>query len=515
MMSHPKTVMVCPEGIPDELKTIPRWVCWKWEHDGQKWRKPPLSCRTGAKADINDQSTRGTFEEALAYHQDNKLDGIGLVMTGDGYCGVDLDNCHDLQSRQIEAWAADVINGLASYTEWSPSGTGCRVFVRSMLPSDGRKIGNIEVYRSKHYFTVTGCRLSNAPAAIESRQPELLGIYHERLGDEVSLTDDEVIGRARRAGNGDKFVALFDDGRKLTDYQSESEADLALAAILAFWTRGNPKRVETLFGRSALAKRKKWQRKDYRERTIQKALAGLVEFYQPRMLTSVARFIQAKPANSGYKNTDGKAVEQVLSDEIESSPGQESRRHKQDKSWGCERTVAVVVELAEEDANLPLWQASFRLARRLRKLTKTAPEQFEQAVRAYCLKSGRQFDELWYDFLVTWERVETAEGDDPLTWAVEMAKTEPYPLCSLGDLYSSIAGLAWHLSRLTAGKTFFLPRERLGELYGFSAMTISRVVTLLEKKNIIKRSDKEYSYVKGEAQEYTFTGPDPVKSAVA
>ncbi|MCP4712224.1 MAG: hypothetical protein GY869_26680, partial [Planctomycetes bacterium] len=93
-----------------------------------------------------------------------------------------------------------------------------------------------------------------------------------------SAGDEELLTKARDAGNGDKFMALFDRG-DVSAYTSDSEADLALCGMLAFWTRRDPERIDQLFRQSALC-RKKWiERGDYRERTITKALGRGSDFY--------------------------------------------------------------------------------------------------------------------------------------------------------------------------------------------------------------------------------------------
>jgi putative DNA primase/helicase len=50
--------------------------------------------------------------------------------------------------------------------------------------------------------------------------------------------------------------------------------------MLAFWTGPDPERIDKLFRHSGLYRRK-WERKDYRERTIARALEGRTEFYEP------------------------------------------------------------------------------------------------------------------------------------------------------------------------------------------------------------------------------------------
>jgi primase-polymerase (primpol)-like protein len=91
------------------------------------------------------------------------------------------------------------------------------------------------------------------------------------------LDDDTLLERARSARNGDKFRRLYDEGN-IDGYGSRSEADLALVGEIAFWTGPDPDRIDRLFRGSKLM-RDKWDRDDYRERTIEKALANCTEFY--------------------------------------------------------------------------------------------------------------------------------------------------------------------------------------------------------------------------------------------
>jgi primase-polymerase (primpol)-like protein len=83
-------------------------------------------------------------------------------------------------------------------------------------------------------------------------------------------SDDAILARARAARNADKFIRLFDQGETAAFDHDESRADLALIALLAFWTQ-DPEQLDRLFRRSGLY-RDKWERRDYRERTIATAL---------------------------------------------------------------------------------------------------------------------------------------------------------------------------------------------------------------------------------------------------
>jgi len=68
-------------------------------------------------------------------------------------------------------------------------------------------------------------------------------------------------------------------GGDLSAYNDDhSSADLALCSKLAFWFGRDPVRIDRVFRRSALY-RDKWLREDYRNNTIDKAIAGTVNTY--------------------------------------------------------------------------------------------------------------------------------------------------------------------------------------------------------------------------------------------
>ena len=99
-----------------------------------------------------------------------------------------------------------------------------------------------------------------------------------------NLTDNELVEKAKGAKNGAKFARLF-LGRWEGDYASQSEADLALCGLLAFWTGSDAGRIDALFRRSGLY-REKWDEKHfgsgstYGEETIAKAARGSTESYR-------------------------------------------------------------------------------------------------------------------------------------------------------------------------------------------------------------------------------------------
>lgn len=284
------------------MRDLPQWVCWRYKERAGKPTKVPYTPMTGIRARTDDPKTWATFRKARQDTQTRYHDGIGFVFTAeDPFCGIDLDGCVDPETGEVEPWAMQIVEELASYTEYSPSGTGLHVIVKAKLPPIGNRAGKVEMYDSGRFFTVTSRHLSGAPDAPEERQEELCAL-HARLfrnaeQDKPSpngtsnsepyettsshrLSDAEVLRRAMSAANGERFARLWAGDR--TGYASDSEADLALCSILAFWCGPDEARIAALFSRSGLM-REKWNREDYRHATIGRALSSATDFYEPEI----------------------------------------------------------------------------------------------------------------------------------------------------------------------------------------------------------------------------------------
>jgi len=75
---------------------------------------------------------------------------------------------------------------------------------------------------------------------------------------------------------------LFDDGDTSEYGNDDSAADQALVNMLAFYTGPDPERIDRLFRMSALVRDKWYEREDYRNRTIEKALRNCKKFYSDK-----------------------------------------------------------------------------------------------------------------------------------------------------------------------------------------------------------------------------------------
>jgi putative DNA primase/helicase len=147
-----RLLLVKEESIPEELRVRPQWVMWKAV--GDKLDKVPYSVRTGRRASSTDLLTWATFQEALEAYENGEYAGLGFVFSSaDPYTGVDLDNCVD-EDGEIAGWAFEIVRYFDSYTELSATGSGLHIIVRGNVPN--RRKGQVEVYSSKRFFTVTG-----------------------------------------------------------------------------------------------------------------------------------------------------------------------------------------------------------------------------------------------------------------------------------------------------------------------------------------------------------------------
>lgn len=304
-------------AVPVELKELDQWVLWREEIRDDKPTKIPYQTN-GQKAKSNDAATWTKFITAKHAFQIQKVkrNGIGFMFSEtDPYCGIDLDDCI-YENHTIKAWADPIVDRLKTigYGEVSPSGRGIKFWTRARLPNDTKhKVyltengtvcpqgnntdGAIEAYDKTRYFTVTG----NGKYEIRDGQMTIDWLYERYLkpqsetqqfqsrnkkrsdaSEDLSIND--VITKIRQSRQCHKFDALI--GGNTTGYGSDSEADLALCSIIAFWTQDTAK-IDTIFRQSALI-RPKWDEKHrsdgatYGQITIETAIKNRTETYTPR-----------------------------------------------------------------------------------------------------------------------------------------------------------------------------------------------------------------------------------------
>jgi hypothetical protein len=287
--------------IPAELQARPQWVLWKLEQRPEKPKpdKVPYSVR-GGRASSTDPKTWSPFEDALlAVENGGGYDGVGFVVAEtDDIVGLDFDDCR-VDTELLHPEVSALLLLLDSYAEWSPSGNGVRTFVRGKLNGSPNKTGKtpwkgqFEAYERARFLTVTGRHLRGTPLTVEPRQAALETALARMFPQPAETTpsntatntlvvdvDDEVVlERAFAARNGAAIERLF--AGDLNGYSTQSEAELAFCSLLCFWTGPDPNRLDRLLRASRLM-RPKWEREDYRTRTLALAIQSCREFYDWR-----------------------------------------------------------------------------------------------------------------------------------------------------------------------------------------------------------------------------------------
>ena len=269
----------------NELKSRKVWVNWIYDKERGKI---PKNSRTGGNAQSNNSQTWSDYKTSTI--NKNRFDGIGFMFSG-GVCGVDIDGTdghtkeNPLQNELLELFKD-------TYIEKSPSGSGYHVICTcdmsriptyvddkgktKLSPSYYQKNphNGVECYMSEltnRFFTFTGNRISDTDN-ITDQTEQILYLLNRYMYRGEQRTNCEVLERARKAKNGQSFISLFDYGDISAYSDDESSADLALCNMLAFYLQGDAKAIDSAFRESALY-RPKWERSDYRDSTISKAIS--------------------------------------------------------------------------------------------------------------------------------------------------------------------------------------------------------------------------------------------------
>lgn len=285
--------------IPYELKELDHWCNWKLVVRNGKNTKMPVDSKTGQLAKSNDESTWSSFDAALSNL--TNYDGIGFFFK-EPYIGIDLDDVGgEIEDYRMDKHddniVSEFVDMLGSYAEVSPSGNGIHIIVKGELPPTGRRKGNIEVYTSGRFFTMTGDSLGGYRHIADDTDYGKIKYLHNKYiashdptptrehgeGAGNGLDELEIVRIAENSKNGLRFKA-FMNGDWEQFYNSQSEADMAFANDLAFWTNRDFSKMDNIFRKSSLY-RDKWDSKrgesTYGIDTLNKAIAECRNVFNP------------------------------------------------------------------------------------------------------------------------------------------------------------------------------------------------------------------------------------------
>jgi NrS-1 polymerase HBD domain len=297
--------------IPLEFWSEPRWIVFKVEpptKPGEKPKKVPYRVDLKHRAASTKPADWSSVEDAIGAVDRGLADGIGYALPEHEFTLLDLDDVTNGTGTMHPA-AAAIIVALDTYTEWSHSGEGLHCLVRGRVPGGRRQTkatpwsGELAVWDHGRFVYLTGQLVPGPSTAIEERQAKLDEVCAEFLPERtpaaarpaqpIDVDDQELLERAFAARGGDELRVLYTGGWQ-GRYDSQSEADLALCSRLAFWFQRDPDRIDRVFRGSRLY-RGKWERADYREDTIEKAIAGSADVYTPRAATSSLTSSRPRP----------------------------------------------------------------------------------------------------------------------------------------------------------------------------------------------------------------------------
>ena len=295
----------------DELKSMKVWICWNFvDKDGHPTKVPCAA--SGAKTGTNDEyrDTWVTFGEAKAAASEKQYSGVGFVIP-EGWFFLDIDH-----KSLDDPYVVMMLERFGSYAEKSVSGEGVHIYGKcdfTQIPTEIKKDklklhhkyyqknpnNGTELYiggLTNRYAVFTENVIQDEPLK-ECTNAILVTLDKDMLrqrdaapnppferaeirksirygGAQADVNDkavNNVIKGLFKQKNREKLCQLFEEG-DISGYGSQSEAELALCTMIAFRAGERPELIDSVFRKSALY-REKWERDDYREDTIARAIA--------------------------------------------------------------------------------------------------------------------------------------------------------------------------------------------------------------------------------------------------
>lgn len=219
-----------------------------------------------------------TFEQAVHYTGLFKGSFIGFIlMDTDPFACIDLDvkgphNAPDKPHTWTTPEELDryikITEAFPSYTEVSISGQSLHIWVKANIGLGCRRDG-VEVYSQERMLVCTGnvyrggdivdCQEMLESMVIQMRKGDARQ-SHALADSEQTHDDSQVWEMLNTAGNADKFRQLS-SGNWQEEFPSQSEADLAVMSMIAFFTPNN-EQSKRLFRVTQLGQREKATKND-------------------------------------------------------------------------------------------------------------------------------------------------------------------------------------------------------------------------------------------------------------
>lgn len=285
--------------LPAELRDLPQWAVAGAD-------KAPMALDSAGKlrrVSVTRPSEWMTFEKACALavanaelvttHEDKGVTirkvglDIGFIITeSDPFSCIDLD-VKDATTHpdKPELWTTpddfqfytSIVHHYDTYTERSRSGKGLHLWCEGKI-GRGFKRGGVEVYSQERFIICTGDVWVNKPVAhremmLKNMVSQMRPVAAQIELEELDPKEDDwfVFQTAATAANADKFWNLWRGKWSEEGYPSQSEADLSLMSMLAFYSQSN-EQCRRMFRESGLAREKTCGKNNYHLNRILKII---------------------------------------------------------------------------------------------------------------------------------------------------------------------------------------------------------------------------------------------------
>ncbi|HBD63476.1 MAG TPA: DNA primase, partial [Clostridiales bacterium] len=304
------------EHIPEELKQQKQWCVYRlvWNEERKKHTKIPVDPHTGNNGKSNDESTWSDYQTALSAIEKYNCNGLGFYFKKP-YFGIDIDNIEGEIQRYLQGdietnMMYEFVTSIKSYAEYSQSGNGIHIICKGKLPGHRRRKGNVEMYDSGRFFVMTGNTVDRKyNQVIEPSETTLKLLYNRYIGGDkivrfnnqnaseskIDLSESEIVQKAYESKQGAKFKVFMEGGWEAF-YDSQSEADIAFANMLAFWTGRDYEKMDSIFRDSSLFRQKYDERRPpnstYGGNLLNKAIHECENTYTPSQSHGFRIFIK-------------------------------------------------------------------------------------------------------------------------------------------------------------------------------------------------------------------------------
>jgi len=191
------------DGIPTSMIAVDQWVLFKAEPKPNGGMNKIPYQPTGLKASSTNPATWSDYGAIRSAYEEGGYAGIGFVVSDrDDFIAGDLDHCRNIETGELTPLASRIVDGISTYWEITPSGTGLRFFGYGDQVRSFRGNG-VEVYTTGRFLTVTGERLGciTDPGPIETAHLDRL---HElatgkKAGTEAQTKSTDLVVTALKA----------------------------------------------------------------------------------------------------------------------------------------------------------------------------------------------------------------------------------------------------------------------------------------------------------------------------